>query len=514
MPAPSTPYGSRLLGSGEQSARRMRVRVQLLLTVLVMVTNLLGAVIVFVITSFVIPAPSPTRGTVVSLAIAVPTYVVFAVVVGGTVGTTRALRAMQWWTLGREPGPVERDATLRVPWQLTRMQGLLWTLAFLLFTGLAVTIQPERALTTGATLLVAGVLVGAIAHLFVQFALRPIAARALTAAPFTGAPGTGRASRLGRRMVLYWLLGTAVPVLALMMTGLLSLAGRETSVTELSVVMLVVGGVVLIFGLFITVLNTRAVVAPVESVRDAMRAVERGDLDRTVAVFDATELGQLQAGFNQMAAGLREREHLRDLFGRHVGHEVAAAAAAGAVELGGEARVATVLFVDLVGSTRYATEHGPTEVVGVLNRFFGVVVDEIDAQGGLVNKFIGDAVLAVFGAPVDRPDHARAALEAARRMAARLAVEVPEVGAGIGVTTGEVVAGNVGHRSRFEYTVIGDAVNSASRLTDLAKQVPGRVLVARATLDAAGPAEAAHWRPHDDVVLRGRTAPTATAVLA
>jgi adenylate cyclase len=233
-----------------------------------------------------------------------------------------------------------------------------------------------------------------------------------------------------------------------------------------------------------------------------------------VPVYDGTELGLLQSGFNEMVHGLREREHLRDLFGRHVGQEVAAAAAAGSVELGGETRVATVLFVDLIGSTGFATEHSPTEVVEMLNRFFGVVVDEVDQHHGLVNKFIGDAVLAIFGAPVELEDHAAQALAAARAMATRLAVEVPEVGAGVGVATGEVVAGNVGHQARFEYTVIGDAVNSASRLTDLAKEVPGHVLVAQATIDAAGPTEAGHWSEYESVVLRGRSVATEVAVLS
>ena len=148
-----------------------------------------------------------------------------------------------------------------------------------------------------------------------------------------------------------------------------------------------------------------------------------------------------------MVAGLREREHLRDLFGRHVGQEVAEAAAEPA-RSSSAARPAwsSVLFVDLVGSTTYASEHSPAEVVEMLNRFFGVVVDEVDRRHGLVNKFIGDAVLAIFGAPVALPTTTPgAALAAARAMADRLAEEVPEIGAGIGVATGEVVAGNVGH---------------------------------------------------------------------
>ena len=154
----------------------------------------------------------------------------------------------------------------------------------------------------------------------------------------------------------------------------------------------------------------------------------------------------------------------------------------------------TVLFVDLVGSTTYATENSPADVVAMLNRFFGVVVDEVDRHHGLVNKFIGDAVLAVFGAPVEIDDHPGAALAAARAMAARLAAEVPEIGAGIGVGTGEVVAGNVGHHRRFEYTVVGDAVNTAARLTELAKDVEGRLLATWATWQPPPRARAGRWQ--------------------
>src|SRR5690606_517116 len=128
-----------------------------------------------------------------------------------------------------------------------------------------------------------------------------------------------------------------------------------------------------------------------------------------VPVYDGTELGQLQAGFNRMVEGLREREHLRDMFGRHAWREVAEAAADAEVAHGWEFRVASVRFVDLAVSTGFTQRRTPTEVVAMLNRFFGVVVDEVDARGGFVNKFIGDAVLAIFGAPVERPGHAASA---------------------------------------------------------------------------------------------------------
>jgi len=456
-----------------------------------------------------VPAPSPNGSTILALAIAVPVYVTVAVIVGATVGTATTLRAVRWATAGRTPADVERRTALRVPLRLTQMQALLWLGATVLFTLLAALLQPGRAVSTGLTVGITGLIVSGIAYLLAEFTLRPISARALADEHVTHRP---RGAGVGARMVIFWLLGTATPVMGLAVAAILALVDDQTSLARLAVITLVLCGVVMSFGLLITVLNARSVVAPILSVRDALLDVEQGRFDREVVVYDGTELGLLQSGFNQMAQGLREREHIRDIFGRHVGREVAEAASSGLVELGGETRVVSVVFVDLVGSTTYANEHSPAEVVAVLNRFFGVVVDEVDRHHGLVNKFIGDAVLAIFGAPVELSDHAGAALGAARAMAERLAVEVPEIGAGIGIATGEVVAGNVGHRERFEYTVIGDAVNSAARLTELAKDVEGRMLASWESVAAAGADEAARWRREGSTVLRGRADATDLAV--
>ena len=516
------PFGARILGPSDQSARGLRIRVQVLLTLLLVSTNLVGAVLVVVVSLFLVPAPAASRATLLSLAIAVPTYVVLAVVIGAGVGTRLSLQALRWATSGEEPDDTDRRVALRVPLRLTQMQGGLWLGATVLFTLLALLIQPGRAVTTGLTVGIAGLVGSGIAFMLTEFVLRPISARALAGAPVTQRP---RGAGVADRMVIFWCLGTGAPVVGLAITSVLALTTDQTTLTRLAVVTLVISGAVLVFGLLTTVLNARAVVAPVLSVHHALLDVEQGDLDVEVVVYDGTEIGLLQSGFNQMVSGLREREHLRDMFGRHVGKDVAAAAADGSVELGGETRVVSVLFVDLVGSTTFATEKSPAEVVAMLNRFFAVVVDEVDRRHGLVNKFVGDAVLAIFGAPVELPGHAGAALSAARAMAARLAEEVPEIGAGIGVATGEVVAGHVGHQSRFEYTVIGDAVNTAARLTDLAKDVPGRVLATWASVEAArdedgagsdgdgtSAEEAGHWEQHEATVLRGRTEETPTAV--
>ncbi len=507
----SRPFGSRLLGPAGQSTRALRVRVQLLLTALLVITNVVGAVLVLLISSVVVPRPAANDAMFLALAIGVPVYVVAALVVGVAAGTVTSLRALRWVYAEEPPDDAERTRTLRVPVRLTVLQFALWAGATALFTLLAVALQPERALDIALTIGTAAIVVSGVAYLLSDFALRPIAARALVGTRLTDRP---RGVGIRSRAVIFWAVGTGAPVVALVLSGILALSDATTNETRLAATTIVVGCVVLVFGLLVTVLASGAVRDPVLSVRSAMLDVEQGRLDREVVIFDGSEVGSLQAGFNQMAAGLRERERLRDLFGRHVGREVAqqAASALGEVELGGEGRVASVLFVDLEGSTAYATEHGPAEVVTMLNRFFGVVVDEVDERGGLVNKFIGDAVLAVFGAPVELDDHAAAALGAARAIAARLSEELPELGVGIGVATGDVVAGNVGHEERYEYTVIGDAVNSAARLTDLAKQVDGRVLVAYDSVAAAGGEEASRWREEGATTLRGRSTETRTAV--
>jgi adenylate cyclase len=147
-----------------------------------------------------------------------------------------------------------------------------------------------------------------------------------------------------------------------------------------------------------------------------------------------------------------------------------------------------------------------------LNAFFAIVVEVADSNDGIVNKFEGDAALCVFGAPVVRDDSAGDALRAARALAATLSERVPELSFGIGVSAGRAVAGNVGAERRFEYTVIGDPVNEAARLCDLAKQRGVPVLASQAAVDAAAAGEARSWEVRETAVLRGRDRPTGLAL--
>jgi adenylate cyclase len=175
---------------------------------------------------------------------------------------------------------------------------------------------------------------------------------------------------------------------------------------------------------------------------------------------------------------------------------------------GGRQIQATAMFVDVIGSTGLAQRTDPDRVVEILNGFFETVVRCVGAEGGFVNKFQGDGALCIFGAPVEQSDHAARALRAARALAADLS-SMGDIAAAIGVSSGLVVAGNVGAVDRYEFTVIGDPVNEAARLSDEAKHHPSHVLVSERTVLAAG-AEALGWIAGDTLPLRGRAEPTRT----
>lgn len=492
----------------ERPARRGRPVVGLpmraLIALVVVTANVGGAAVVLVIAAFVLPREQLLDAVeirLVNLAV-LGGYLLVAVPIGIWFGR-RSL------TVRRRASDVqraERRLVLRGPARITSMITLLWFLAAVLFCLLNVRYSGRLAFSVTAAVAIGGVTTCALSFLLVERMLRRAAARVLS-----GRPPQRRRLVTGvmLRSVGFWALGTAVPLAGLMLAGSVALFFRDSSPTQLAVTMLVLGGTAIGTGLLTTIGAARAIADPVLTVRRALARVQDGDLDVRVPVYDNTELGQLQAGTNQMVEGLRERERIRDLFGRQVGRDVAEAAAArtDGVRLGGEVRPVAVLFVDIVGSTGMATRRPPEDVVALLNRFFGVVVECVERSGGWINKFEGDAALAVFGAPTDLDDAAGAALAAARCLSERLVAETADVEAGIGVSAGDAVAGNIGDPRRYEYTVIGDPVNEAARLTELAKSVPGGVVASARAVEAAG-AEAARWRRGEPVILRGRDEPT------
>ena len=498
-------FGSRLLGPLEESERRRRVRVQVLLTAAVVTSNVVGTIGVSSLIVLLVPELEPADAQTL---LAGAVYLAFAVVAGLIWGTRTAFGALRWMVEDREPTPDEQRRTLRIPLRLVRVQAVFWVLGAVLFAVLNLDQARVAWLKTGLTVFLGGAVTCAIAYLLSEFALRPIAARALATHP----PNRLLVPGIQARSLLAWATGSGIPVLGLLIGAVFALSDETISSERLAATIFALGGVTLVLGLLLVGLATRATVDPIRSMRAALAQLADGDLDARVAVYDGTEVGLLQAGFNDMVAGLRERERIRDLFERHVGEDVAREALAGEAELGGEVRHVAVLFVDVVGSTALASRLEPTEVVALLNRFFSVVVDVVTEHGGLVNKLVGDAVLAIGGAPVEVDDRCSRVLAAARDLGRRLPVDVPELAAGVGVAAGDAVAGNVGDERRFEYTVIGDPVNEAARLTELSKSHPGRVLASMAAVEGATSAERAHWEPRDEVELRGRALPTRIAV--
>lgn len=491
------------------SGRAVAARTVALLLPAVVAANLVGALVVFVFATWVVPTPPLDDLDTVRLAnlIAFGAYLMAALPVGIVWGLLR-FRPTRWF--GRKDLPDEHTSRLilRGPLRLVSIHAVLWGAAVVAFTVLNLTYSFLLGLSVGITVLLGGMTTCAVIYLVSERLLRGSFRLALA----VHVPAEPELPGVSARAMLAWALGSGVPVLGLALVAVAALAGPGVSRTQLATTILALGGVVLVIGLLATYLATKATADPVIGVRDALRRVERGELDVEVPVYDGTEVGLLQAGFNRMVAGVREREHLRDLFGRHVGEDVARAALEQGVELGGEERDVAALFVDVVGSTSLAAERSPTEVVDLLNALFGVVIDVVAENGGFVNKFEGDAVLAVFGAPVERDDAAGRALRAARELSRRLKEEVPNLSAGIGVSAGRAVAGNIGEERRFEYTVIGDPVNEAARLSELAKSTDEGVRASAAVVEAASQDEAEQWRLDDAVTLRGRSSETRLAV--
>lgn len=270
----------------------------------------------------------------------------------------------------------------------------------------------------------------------------------------------------------------------------------------------------------------RSVRGPLASLIEAAAAVSEGAFHTRLGLRRDDEFGVVGRHFDRMAAGLAEREVIRDTFGRYVSPEVArqVLASADGPKLGGEERVVTVLFSDLRGYSTICEGLGASEVVALLNRYLAGMQEVIDAHDGVVIEFLGDAILAVFGAPVPQPDHAEKAVRCATEMRARLAalnvtwereglasswqqVGLDALRHRIGVHSGTVVAGNLGSATRVKYAVIGDTVNIAARLEQLNKELGTEILLSGDTLDQLPGDLVARVSDRGEIRIKGRAEP-------
>ena len=462
-----------------------------------------GANVTGVIVLAVLVAAINSRVTVhqqhVILAVAAA-LLVSTVILGVSAATFVQRRTLRWLLRGDRPDQRDARRALRMPRDMAVIAAILWTFgaAVIAVTTAVVGLPAANVVAITGGVVVAGLSSAGVTYLLVERVSDPVAKLALESSPPRSAPLLG----VRWRLLLIWLLTSALPILGLILV--FTAPPGKTHVIGVSIVVCIIA---LVLGALSTALTARTIGAPLRGLVNALERVGHGDLDVRTPIADAGEIGLLQSGFNDMVAGLRERDRVKDLFGRHVGSAVAQEALRSGVTLSGEIRDVVAVFVDITGSTKRSRETEPAEFVALLNRFYEVVVDEVESSGGLVNKFEGDAALCVFGAPVELADPASAALGAARRIRDRV-YAMAEVDVGVGVAAGPVVAGQVGTQSRLEYTVIGDAVNEAARLTELAKDVRQHLLASQDVIDRARDPERSRWRPAGDVVLRGHDRPT------
>jgi len=283
-------------------------------------------------------------------------------------------------------------------------------------------------------------------------------------------------------------------------------------------------------GTVLALVVTRTITRPLVETAAALRRIQGGDFDVRVVVDSADEVGLLEDGVNDMAAALRDRERILATFGRVVEPAVRDVLLGGRVQRGGRRRHATIMFCDLRGFTSLSERHGAEEAVETLNEFFTVLTGWVRECGGFVDKFIGDALLVVFGL-FDANDAgdpgaagsagAAAAVRCASGIGERLeelnhrrvAVGKEALAVTTAVHSGEVVAGVIGAQDRHEYTVVGDTVNVAARLQQIAKE-HGATVVSRATFELARAAGVEVTAARiDSVFLRGRSEPVTVYVL-
>ena len=233
-----------------------------------------------------------------------------------------------------------------------------------------------------------------------------------------------------------------------------------------------------------------SLVEPLDRLIGQMAAVQRGELDAYLPANSNDEYGELIDGFNAMLNGLRREEVIRSLFGRYVTPQVANYAIKHGAELGGQVVQASVLFADIRGFTSLTEQIEPPALIDMLNRYFETMASVISTYGGLVNKFGGDSLLALFGSPLNlNTQHAPQAVRAAQGLIAALeefnriqsARGEATLEIGVGVATGAVVVGNVGSRERLEYTALGNTVNLAARLQSMTRSLNSVILLDETT---------------------------------
>jgi adenylate cyclase len=467
--------------------------------------NSVGTLIVFLFVGFILPGvvdADEAGRLIVRSAIVGVVYLAVTLALGRRWMRARHFAPIERWLSAERPATHEEQLeVLRYPQSFAKTSVFFWVGAALLFSSLNSDAGITVAATVGVTLLLGGETSAALQYLIVERILRPVTARALAggAPPHVAVPG------VATRLQMAWSVATGVPLLGVVALAVAEFAGADFETKEVVGAMLFLAALALTVGLLGITVAARSVADPVGTVRSALEEIEQGDFETRVPVDDGSEVGMLQAGFNRMATGLQEREQLREAFGTFVDPELTQRVLDEGTDLAGEEVDLSVMFLDVRGFTTFAERAGAQEVVARLNDLYGLIVPIILEHGGHASKFIGDGLLAVFGAPERLADHAdravAAALEIARAVRERYG---DELRVGVGVNSGPVVAGTVGGGGRLDFTVIGDPVNTAARVEAATRQTDDDVLVTDATRSLLS-RDFGGWEERPPVPLKGKS---------
>ena len=455
-----------------------------------------GGGIVGVFLAFAAPivlSPADTQALLMRGGTVLIVFLAVAVPVMLRVRRHRFAVSTAWLTEGRPPTPEEQRMTLGASGEAVRLSAAVWGVGAVIFGSLALSQQVSTAVYIFSVVALGGTSTSAVWYLIVERVM----------------PDRRFGQTIGRRLVMAWLLATGVPLfgIAVLAVGYLADVGFRAQRTFVAILILV--AVAIVVGLLAILIAIRSVTERITALRRALAEVRAGDFDARVEVDDASEIGRLQAGFNTMTAGLAERERIRDAFGTYVDRDVAEHILCAAGSLEAQELDVTLMFVDVRGFTTFAERLRPTEVVTTLNRLFERIVPIVHDHGGHVDKYAGDGLMAVFGAPRRQDRHADDALGAALQIADAVHEEFSgSLTVGVGLNSGPVVAGNVGGAGRLEFSVIGDAVNVAARVETATRQTGDTVLLTGATLSQLT-GDRGDFEPRPGLALKGKTNPVA-----
>ena len=309
------------------------------------------------------------------------------------------------------------------------------------------------------------------------------------------------------RIPLRWRLRVALPVMNLGTgTVLAGVFAEGNGLSDFALGIGVAAAVTMTISIWLIAFISDSVAVSMGELSDAARRIGEGKFATRVPVASTDETGELARSFNEMAAGLAERERIREAFGTYVDPAVAEHILREGTSLAGEEVEVTLLFLDIRGFTTFAERRSAPEVVATLNRLFERIVPVVHQHGGHIDKYIGDGLLAVFGAPRRHQDHADQALSAALEIAAAVDDEFGDaLSVGVGLNSGRVVAGNVGGAGRLEFSVIGDAVNVAARVESATRQTGDPVLIAGRTKDLLRRTDRIEFIERPGLTLKGKT---------